>query len=113
MDHIQRLVDAGAKDGTLVVGGHRKGKIVSIITMLESVFHGSETLTTEYQGNFMEFTILLNVPESSPAYEEEIFGPVLIVNTFKDEAAALHEANNTEFGLFCKKSLHHVSINFS
>lgn len=49
----------------------------------------------------MEFTVLLNVPESSPAYQEEIFGPVLVVNTFKDEAAAICEANNTEFGLFC------------
>ena len=50
----------------------------------------------------MEPTILLNVPTSSDAYKEEIFGPVVIVNTFKDEAAALAEANSTEFGLFCE-----------
>jgi aldehyde dehydrogenase (NAD+) len=50
----------------------------------------------------MEPTILLNVPVTSDAYQEEIFGPVLIVNTFKTEEDALQEANGTEFGLFCK-----------
>lgn len=49
----------------------------------------------------------MNVPQSSDAYKEEIFGPVVIVNTFKDEAEALAEANSTEFGLFCKSSAVH------
>ena len=48
----------------------------------------------------MEPTILFNVPTSSIAYQEEIFGPVVIVNTFKDEEEAMAEANCTEFGLF-------------
>lgn len=48
----------------------------------------------------MEPTILMNVPISSDAYQEEIFGPVVIVNTFKDEADAVTEANGTDFGLF-------------
>ncbi len=50
----------------------------------------------------MEPTILMNVPMSSDAYKEEIFGPVVIVNTFKNEAEALEEANGMEFGLFCE-----------
>lgn len=54
------------------------------------------------KGCFVEPTILFNVPKSSDAYKEEIFGPVVIVNTFKDEAEALAEANSTEFGLFCE-----------
>ena len=48
----------------------------------------------------MKPTILKNVPMSSDAYKEEIFGPVVIVNTFKEEAEVLAEANGTEFGLF-------------
>ena len=48
----------------------------------------------------MEPTILMNVPTSSDAYKEEIFGPVVIVNTFKTEEQAIAEANGTEFGLF-------------
>lgn len=59
----------------------------------------------------MEPTIFLNVPQSSEIYKEEIFGPVVIVNTFKEEAEALAEANSTEFGLFCRSSaLRYVSI---
>lgn len=54
------------------------------------------------QGYWVEPTILLNVPSTSQAYTEEIFGPVMIVNTFKNEEEALSEANMTEFGLFCK-----------
>ncbi|KAK3046782.1 hypothetical protein LTR09_011763 [Extremus antarcticus] len=76
--HIQKLVDAGKADGTLLSGGHR---------------HGTK-------GAYMEPTILMNVPMSSDAYKEEIFGPVVIVNTFKNEAEALEEANGMEFGLF-------------
>lgn len=56
------------------------------------------------QGAFIEPTILFNVPTSSVAYQEEIFGPVVIVNTFETEEQALDEANCTEFGLFCKCS---------
>ena len=32
-------------------------------------------------------------------FQEEIFGPVISVTTFKDEAEALEIANDTEFGL--------------
>lgn len=39
---------------------------------------------------------------SSPPFSpmKEIFGPVLIVNTFTDEADVLQRANDTEHGLF-------------
>lgn len=43
----------------------------------------------------------MNVPTSSPVYKEEVFGPVVIVNTFTDEDQVLAEANGTDFGLFC------------
>ncbi|MFX3795641.1 aldehyde dehydrogenase family protein, partial [Streptococcus suis] len=32
-------------------------------------------------------------------FQEEIFGPVIAVTTFKDEAEALEIANDTEYGL--------------
>ena len=54
------------------------------------------------QGAFVEPTIFKNVPMTSPIYKEEVFGPVVIVNTFEDEEEALREANGTEYGLFCK-----------
>lgn len=59
-------------------------------------------LICEFQGAFLDPAILLNVDTKSSAYQEEIFGPVIIVNTFEDEADALAEANCVDFGLFCK-----------
>ena len=40
------------------------------------------------------------MPVTSTAYQEEIFGPVVIVNTFESESGVLNEVNCTEFGLF-------------
>ncbi len=36
-------------------------------------------------------------------FQEEIFGPVLAVTTFKDEAEALEIANDTPYGLGCRR----------
>ncbi|PGG99240.1 hypothetical protein AJ79_08632 [Helicocarpus griseus UAMH5409] len=44
--------------------------------------------------------IFTNVPEDSRAMKEEIFGPVVVINTFKTENEAIFKANNTEFGLY-------------
>lgn len=50
-------------------------------------------------GYFLEPTILTEVPLDSAAWREEIFGPVLCVRPFKDEAEALRLANDSVFGL--------------
>lgn len=82
--HIQRLVNEGKSGGTLVFGGTRIGDKGSLITP----------------------TILKDVPIHSAAYQEEIFGPVVIVNTFKTEEDVLAEANCTDFGLFCESTVY-------
>jgi betaine-aldehyde dehydrogenase len=51
------------------------------------------------KGYFLEPTIFSEVPKGSPLWKEEIFGPVLAVNTFINEAEAIEEANNSIFGL--------------
>lgn len=50
-------------------------------------------------GFYYPVTLLTNIPENSPAYQQEIFGPVLAVIRAQDEADALRIANNTSFGL--------------
>jgi aldehyde dehydrogenase len=42
---------------------------------------------------------LLKGDNSMRVFQEEIFGPVIAVTTFKDEAQALQIANDTEYGL--------------
>jgi len=44
-------------------------------------------------------TVLTGAPEGSPAYEEEIFGPVLSIIEAKDEDDAVRIANHSEYGL--------------
>jgi betaine-aldehyde dehydrogenase len=51
------------------------------------------------RGYFVEPTIFSEVPKGSQLWTEEIFGPVLSVNTFTDEAEAIAEANASIFGL--------------
>jgi succinate-semialdehyde dehydrogenase/glutarate-semialdehyde dehydrogenase len=51
------------------------------------------------KGWFFPPTVLINVPKESVAYEEELFGPVVSVFYFKNDAEAISIANDTRFGL--------------
>ena len=51
------------------------------------------------RGNFVEPTIFADVDNRSSIGQEEIFGPVLAVIPFADEAQAIHIANDTPYGL--------------
>jgi succinate-semialdehyde dehydrogenase / glutarate-semialdehyde dehydrogenase len=73
-DQVQKTIAAGAK---LLTGGNR--------------IHGP--------GFFYEPTVLVDVPKDSPAYREEVFGPVAAVFRVGDAGAAVELANDTTFGL--------------
>jgi betaine-aldehyde dehydrogenase len=50
-------------------------------------------------GFFVEPTVVIGLTQHSPLVQEEIFGPVVTVQTFTDEADALAKANGTPYGL--------------
>lgn len=50
-------------------------------------------------GQFVEPTIFTNVKNSMRIAQEEVFGPVLAVIPFEDEADAIRIANDVDFGL--------------
>jgi gamma-glutamyl-gamma-aminobutyraldehyde dehydrogenase len=50
-------------------------------------------------GYYMEPTIVTGVKPEHRLYREEVFGPVLSVTAFQDEAEALRLANASDFGL--------------
>jgi aldehyde dehydrogenase (NAD+) len=50
-------------------------------------------------GYYVAPTLLANVPPTHEIAQQEVFGPVLAVTPFKDEAEALAIANGTEYGL--------------
>ncbi|MBV7303026.1 NAD-dependent succinate-semialdehyde dehydrogenase [Corynebacterium sp. TAE3-ERU2] len=53
----------------------------------------------EGAGYFYNPTVLVDVPRSARAAQEEIFGPVAPIMTFSKEDEALEIANDTEYGL--------------
>jgi acyl-CoA reductase-like NAD-dependent aldehyde dehydrogenase len=75
------VADARASGGSVVTGGERAR---------------SPPLA---EGNFVLPTILADVPPTSRAVREEIFGPVLAVSSFTDVDDALRQANDTSYGL--------------
>ncbi len=82
MERILSYIDIGKKEGAkLLVGGNRK------------TFTGALE-----KGYYIEPTVFKG-ENNMRIFQEEIFGPVLSVTTFKDEKEALKIANETSFGL--------------
>lgn len=69
----------------------------------DAVSQGARTLTGgtpgEGAGYFYTPTVLVDVPRDARVAQEEIFGPVAPVITFREEKEALEIANDTEYGL--------------
>ena len=51
------------------------------------------------QGYFFEPTVFFNLPEEVKLTREEVFGPVLSVSTWRDEAEVIERANQLQYGL--------------
>jgi succinate-semialdehyde dehydrogenase/glutarate-semialdehyde dehydrogenase len=69
----------------------------------KSVAAGARVLTggrkLNRPGNFYEPTVLTDIPESAPAYCEEVFGPVALLFRVNGIDEAIELANKTDFGL--------------
>lgn len=69
----------------------------------ESVAAGARVLTgghrLEREGNYYAPTVLTNIPVGSPAYSEELFGPVALLFRACDIDEAIRLANDSVFGL--------------
>jgi aldehyde dehydrogenase (NAD+) len=83
LDYIQAGIDSGA---TLVTGGTE-----------EPVF--ADGSSSAAAGHFVRATVFADVDPDSVIAQEEIFGPVLSIIPFTDEAEALKIANNSKYGL--------------
>lgn len=69
----------------------------------DAVARGATVLTggsaIDGPGTFYAPTVVSGVVPGSDILREEIFGPVLAIATFTDEADAVRQANDTEYGL--------------
>ena len=77
---VMAYIEKGKENAELVTGGKRKGQ----------------------KGYFVEPTIFKDPAANSSIYKEEIFGPVMVIKTFKTEEEAIELANNTSYGLSCE-----------
>jgi aldehyde dehydrogenase (NAD+) len=60
---------------------------------------GGEPSPINGKGYFVKPTVFTNVHESMRIYQEEVFGPFVVISVFDDEEQAVTRANNTSYGL--------------
>jgi betaine-aldehyde dehydrogenase len=77
LEHVSGLVDRAPDHATLVAGGHRQGD----------------------RGFFYEPTVVDGLQQSDEMIQNEIFGPVITVQSFDDEDKAIEWANGVPYAL--------------
>ncbi|KAA3512929.1 NAD-dependent succinate-semialdehyde dehydrogenase [Agrobacterium rosae] len=97
-------VGNGLEDGITMGPLANERRIPAMEALIQdAVSNGAELKTggkrIGNKGNFFEPTVLANVPTSAKIMNDEPFGPVAIVNTFKSFDDAISEANRLPFGL--------------
>ena len=95
-------LDPGTRMGALIDERHTLrvlGYIDGGVDEGARVVLGGRRVLQDSGGCYVEATILDQVPAGARVAREEIFGPVLTVTGFKDEAQAIHLANDSPYGL--------------
>jgi len=82
--------------GPLISAGHRANVAKYVPDDAPVAFRGS---APDGPGYWFPPTVLAPVGADAPAYTDEVFGPVVTVTSFADEAAAIEIANDTPYGL--------------
>jgi aldehyde dehydrogenase len=82
LEKISSYVDIGRAEGAEVLAGGHRGHVDG-----------------EFAGGYFYQPTVLKGHNKMRVFQEEIFGPVLAVTTFSDEAEALSIANDTLYGL--------------
>ncbi len=97
---IGRGTEEGVAIGPLINAG-AVDKADSLVQ--DAIARGAQLLTggtrVAGDGSFYEPTVLTEVVAGSDILREEIFGPVVTIIPFTDEADAVAKANDTEYGL--------------
>ncbi|HEY3296825.1 MAG TPA: 5-carboxymethyl-2-hydroxymuconate semialdehyde dehydrogenase [bacterium] len=85
---VRSYMDVAREEGAeILVGGDRPAS--------SFILHPSSLA----KGNYFAPTLIANVRNSMRIAQEEIFGPVLVVMPFADEAEAIRLANDVRYGL--------------
>lgn len=79
--HIMRMIELAKEEGDILTGGN------------------PVTIKDYERGFYVHPTVIDGIGKDSRLAQEEIFGPVLTVFTFKDVEEAMELANSTDYGL--------------
>ena len=109
LDRFMELLEPAVKDvkvgdpalaqtemGPLISAGHRASVARYVPDNAPVAFRGS---APDGPGYWFPPTVLAPVGFDAPAYTDEVFGPVVTVTPFEDEAEAIRIANDTPYGL--------------
>ena len=104
-DRLETLIVADPLDKNTDIGAiNSKQQMDNIHKYLKiGLAEGAEIYQTHCnlpkKGYFMKPTLFTNVAQSSRIVQEEIFGPVLTIQTFRTDDEVIEKANNTPYGL--------------
>jgi aldehyde dehydrogenase (NAD+) len=80
-DRVLSYIESGKSEGATLVAGGEAYKDVG------------------GKGFFISPTIFTNVKDDMKIYREEVFGPFVVISSFKTEEEAIQRANDTSYGL--------------
>lgn len=72
-------------------------QVLQSVALGATLIHGG--FIPKCEGSFYPPTILSNVKKGMPAYDDELFGPVAVIISAKDELEAIEMANDSVYGL--------------
>ena len=87
---------AGTEMGPLISASHRASVSEYVPADAPVAFRGN---APDGPGYWFPPTVLAPIALDAPAYTQEVFGPVVTVTPFEDEADAIEIANDTPYGL--------------
>jgi succinate-semialdehyde dehydrogenase/glutarate-semialdehyde dehydrogenase len=97
-------IGSGTEDGVDIGPLITEAAVSKVSALVQDAVERGATLLTGGNalggpGTFFEPTVLTRVPAGAAILHEEIFGPVVAIVEFTDEAEAVSLANDTEYGL--------------
>jgi succinate-semialdehyde dehydrogenase/glutarate-semialdehyde dehydrogenase len=102
LDEMQKLVCGDPMQATTNIGPIARPDLAAKVMqqIKKSLAKGATLLYGgDMNGNICQPTLLSGVQPGMPAFDEEIFGPVMALTTFESDAEALNLANMSDFGL--------------
>jgi acyl-CoA reductase-like NAD-dependent aldehyde dehydrogenase len=102
LQETARLVTGDPREEHTDVGPMINGRALSQLrAKLDEAIHGGAACLAgnTYEGNVLQPTVLENVPAASRIWQEEVFGPVVMLQPFDTFDEAVEVANAIEFSL--------------